>query len=102
MIAVTIKEEEVSEEAGVIAGNIHMKNKISTVCVRCGKQRILLSKTEETVGTSIVVTTEAICPDPECQEKVSKMLNEERERRMQSEALRQERVAVRRDLKLSK
>ena len=78
-----------------------MDNKILSVCVRCGKQRILRSVREETVGTSTVVITEAICPDRLCQQKVSRMLEDEHGRRMQSEVLRQERIAGRKDSKLS-
>ncbi len=65
----------------------------STVCVRCGKQRIVLSVEEETIGNSVVVTTETVCPDPDCQEKVDKMLKGEQEKRVQSVLQRLERMS---------
>lgn len=67
----------------------------TTVCVRCGKQRIVLSTKEEVVGTSTIITTETICPDPECQKKVNGMLSMEQEKRHQSFVQRQERMTGR-------
>lgn len=74
-----------------------MTNKASTRCVLCGKQRILSSTTEEVVGTSKIVTTEAICPDPKCQKKVAEMLKKEHDRRVLSELQRQERMSGRKN-----
>ena len=64
----------------------------NTVCVRCGKQRVVLSVNEEKIGNSIIVTTETICPDPECQKKVDGMLNTEQQKRHQSLLQKQERM----------
>ncbi len=73
----------------------------TTTCVRCGKQRIVLSVNEETVGTSVIVTTETICPDPECQKKVNGMLNVEQEKRHASLLQKQERMTSRKQPKTS-
>lgn len=73
----------------------------SSVCIRCGKQRIVLSSKKELVGTSTIVVLETICPDPDCQSKVSKILDEEHKRRAQSEALKLGRANARRGIKLS-
>jgi len=72
-----------------------MTNNISTtVCVRCGKQRIILSVAEEKIGNSVIITTEATCPDLDCQKKVDLMLGDEQEKRHQSLLLKQERLAA--------
>ncbi len=59
-------------------------------CIRCGKQRIPSRTWEENIqtysGVSLVVHTEAICPDEKCQEIVDKELSVEREKR---EAIRE-------------
>ena len=71
----------------------------TTVCVRCGKQRIVLSVKEEKVGNSTISTTETICPDPECQKKVTVMLDGEQEKRHTSFLQKQERINSRRPIK---
>jgi hypothetical protein len=77
-------------------------NSISTtVCVRCGKQRVVLSVIEELVGNSTVITTETICPDVECQKKVDGMLNAEQEKRHQSFILREKKMSARKPVKAS-
>jgi hypothetical protein len=65
----------------------------TTVCVRCGKPRVILSVTEGMAGGSSIVTTETICPDPDCQKKVDGMLGLEQEKRHQSFLLREERMS---------
>lgn len=77
-----------------------MNNPTTTTCVRCGRQRIVLSIKEETVGTSTIITTETICPDPECQKKVDGMLSLEQEKRHQSFVQRQERMTGRKPAKV--
>jgi hypothetical protein len=73
----------------------------TTVCVRCGKPRIVLSVKEEKVGNSIITTTETICPDPECQKKVTVMLNGEQEKRHQSFLQKQDRLNARKPARSS-
>jgi hypothetical protein len=69
-----------------------LNNNNTTVCVRCGKQRIVLSVKEEKIGNSIISTTETVCPDPDCQKKVDGMLNVEQEKRHTSFLQKQERM----------
>ena len=99
-IGIIVKEAD-TLLAAETAGN--MTDKKFTVCVRCGKPRIHSNTVEETIGTSQVVTIESICPDPDCQEKVHKMLKDESDRRKISAANRASRPArVRNDIRLSK
>ena len=78
-----------------------MNTLISTsICIRCGKQRIVLSTTEALVGNSSIVTKETICPDPECQKKVEKILAKELEKRQQSALNQKLRIAGRKTAKL--
>ena len=65
----------------------------TSVCVRCGKQRIVLSVKEETIGNSVISTTETICPDPDCQKKVDGILAVEKQKRHQSFMQKQERMS---------
>jgi hypothetical protein len=73
----------------------------TTICVRCGKQRVVLSVNEEMVGNTMVTTTETICPDPECQKKVDGMLGLEQEKRHQSFLLREKKMSARKPVKTS-
>lgn len=50
----------------------------------------------------MVEIIETVCPDPTCQAKVSHILNEEHDRRAQSEALKLERLSARKGIRLSK
>jgi len=67
----------------------------TSICFRCGKQRIVLSTTNEKVGNSNIVTKETICPDPECQKKVEVLLKQEADKRRQSNLLKESRLASR-------
>ncbi|HKB88372.1 MAG TPA: hypothetical protein VKC53_01845 [Patescibacteria group bacterium] len=71
----------------------------TSVCVRCGKARIVLSTNEEKIGNSIIVTTETICPDPDCQKKVDGMLSIEQEKRHASFLQKQNRMNARKPVK---
>lgn len=64
----------------------------TSVCVRCGKQRIIVSIKEEKIGNSVVTYKETSCPDPLCQEKVVVTLAQEQEKRHQSFVERQNRM----------
>lgn len=56
----------------------------SNVCTRCGKARIdgksWTEKVEMFFGTSTVVHTETMCPDPECQKIVEEKLAQQKQK----------------------
>lgn len=57
-----------------------------TVCIRCGKVRILLHKWEEKAARGpVLIREETVCPDRECQKLVDKKFEDLRARK---EALR--------------
>lgn len=49
-----------------------------SVCIRCGKQRIVVETVKEYVNTSVVYTTITACPDAACQKLVDAMLSKEK------------------------
>lgn len=51
------------------------------VCILCGKVRIISSRHTEKVGGCTLTYTNTICPDPECQRKVDRMLKKEKDKR---------------------
>ena len=57
---------------------------------------------EEKVGNSVVIYKETICPDPECQKRVEKILVQEQEKRQQSLLNQRRRIALKTGGKLSK
>jgi formylmethanofuran dehydrogenase subunit E len=71
-----------------------------SICIECGKQRIVVATHEEKVGNSVVVYKETICPDPECQKKVEKILAKELEKRQQSAMNQKLRIEGRKMAKL--
>jgi hypothetical protein len=72
----------------------------TSVCIVCGKRRIVVGSHEEKIGNSTVVYKDTICPDPECQKKVEKVLGKELEKRQQSAKNQQIRVDERNRAKL--
>lgn len=52
-----------------------------SVCIRCGKPRVVLSSYEEKVDKSTVTYTITGCSDPECQKIVDRGLKTEEDRR---------------------
>jgi hypothetical protein len=72
----------------------------TSICIECGKQRIVVGTHEEKVGNSVVVYKDTICPDPECQKKVEKTLAKELEKRQQSALNQKLRIAGRKNAKL--
>ena len=66
----------------------------TSVCIKCGKQRVVVATHEEKVGNSVVIYKETMCPDPECQEKVEKILAQELEKRQQSLNNQKRRIAL--------
>jgi hypothetical protein len=71
----------------------------NSICIECGKQRIVVGTYEEKVGNSVVVYKETICADPECQKKVEKTLAKELEKRQQSAMNQKLRMAGRKSAK---
>ena len=59
----------------------------TTVCIRCGRDRILFKKWTEKSETNGKITTNElyVCPDSDCQKIVDAKFAEMRERRMESE-----------------
>ena len=72
----------------------------SSICIECGKQRIVVGTHEEKVGNSVVVYKDTICPDPECQKKVEITLARELEKRQQSALNQKLRIAGRKTARL--
>jgi hypothetical protein len=72
-----------------------MKTDNTSICIKCGKQRIVVATRQEKVGNTFVVYKETICPDPECQMKVEKILAQEKEKRQQSLLNQKQRIADR-------
>jgi hypothetical protein len=64
----------------------------TSVCIVCGKRRIIVASHEEKIGNSTVIYKETICPDSECQKKVEKVLGKELEKRQLSAKNQQLRV----------
>jgi transposase len=78
--------------------NMNISN--TSICIECGKQRIVVGTHTEKVGNSVVVYKDTICPDPECQKKVEKTLAKELEKRQQSAMNQKLRIAGRKNAKL--
>jgi len=59
----------------------------TTVCIRCGRDRILFKKWTEKSETNGKITTNElyVCPDSDCQKGVDAKFAEMREKRMESE-----------------
>jgi hypothetical protein len=51
----------------------------NSVCIRCGKERIVLKSWKEFIGTSQVTYTTNICPDPKCQKVVDANLKDKKD-----------------------
>ena len=68
-----------------------MKNQGESVCIRCGKQRVVAKTWEEHLRGSILTFTSFICPDPRCQKIVDKQLADKKEKRETAEKEREER-----------
>ena len=45
---------------------------MSNPCIECGKERIEGKTWKEKVGTSVLIYTQTVCPDKECQKIVDK------------------------------
>jgi aspartate/methionine/tyrosine aminotransferase len=58
-----------------------MLNQNINLCIRCGKQRVVVKTKKEYINSSLVLTTTTVCPDDDCQKIVDAMLNKEKEQR---------------------
>ncbi|MFI5241276.1 MAG: hypothetical protein ACHQUA_02460 [Microgenomates group bacterium] len=74
----------------------------TSVCIECGKQRIVTGTHTEKVGTSTISYKETACPDPECQKRVDLTLLRELEKRQESMKTNRFRLAARRTVKVNK
>lgn len=65
-------------------------------CSRCGKERIVSKTWKEKIktgfGDSIVIHTENVCPDKECQKLVNKELNAQKAKRDKIKVEREQRA----------
>lgn len=77
----------------------------SNPCIRCGKERIDARSWKETVnnfmGKTVIVHTETVCPDPECQKIVEKGFEVQRKKREEMEHSKEERKIKFQELKKS-
>ena len=62
----------------------------SNLCIRCGKQRLVVKTWQEKIGYSLVTTKEMACPDSACQKKVNQS-NEKQKARQEALKLRSRR-----------
>lgn len=73
-----------------------MDKTISSPCTRCGKERIKsrswTENIEEYFGGSMVVHTETVCPDRECQSVVEEKLLAQRQKTEEMQLAREERM----------
>ncbi len=56
-------------------------------CIRCGKARVVARKWEEQVktltGFTVIIRTETVCPDPECQRALEVTLADQERKRVE-------------------
>lgn len=71
-----------------------MQGKATSLCIRCGSERIFSKtweeKTQTFSGVSVAVHTLMVCPNPECQKIVEEQLAAQR---VKHETIRQNRAA---------
>ena len=83
-----------------------MKISYGNPCSRCGTQRILLKSSREKIGNSFVITTQKICPKPECQKIVDRENKKQKDknaaRRLNSENRAMQRRAIKSEEKSKK
>ena len=66
-----------------------MKKTGHNFCIRCGKERKKIRTWKEKMYDSIIINTESVCPDPECQKKVD---SENKKQRDKNNAIKQRSV----------
>ncbi|KKR11907.1 MAG: hypothetical protein UT39_C0002G0088 [Candidatus Woesebacteria bacterium GW2011_GWA1_39_21] len=55
-----------------------MTDRYTNLCIRCGKQRMVVKTKKEYINSSLVQTTIMACPDSACQKIVDQMLRKEK------------------------
>ena len=55
---------------------------ITTMCIRCGKERVFVKTWNDTIGTIKTTYSTSVCPDKDCQKIVDRE-NEEKEAKKQ-------------------
>lgn len=75
----------------------------NTVCIRCGKTRIVEKTWTENLNGSILTFTNTVCPDSECQKIVNEELQNKKDKinKIQKESLKR-RMKTRKNQKLAK
>ena len=74
----------------------------TSICIECGKQRIVISTRTEKIGSSIITYKETGCADPVCQAKVDKLLALELAKRTQSMSIQRHKIIRRKSITLGK
>lgn len=75
------EEEEIQEaveEVDLEEGDNTMADQFTNLCIRCGKQRVVVKTRREYINSSLVTTAITSCPDAECQKIVDTMLHKEK------------------------
>jgi len=76
-----------------------MVNAIGSVCIRCGKTRVIVKTWKEviktSIGESLLVRSTSVCPDPECQKVVDQQLEEKRAKQEAIKLNQEKRMAFR-------
>lgn len=70
-------EEEDQVDSAAVEDQADIERKImsnTSLCIRCGKQRIIGKIWKEKINGSLVTYTQTVCPDPECQKIVEEQL----------------------------
>lgn len=86
---------------------IFMQTAKSNPCFRCGQERVVVKTWKEKVVNSIVIHTETICPDPDCQKVVDAQNTSLRQKRASAEEAKlkseaERKLRIRQNLTLNK
>lgn len=73
-------EEEVREDIKLSRYSAMTLMATTSLCIRCGKARIVDKVWYETINGSKVTFTQTVCPDKECQKIVDKQLQDKKDK----------------------
>lgn len=77
-----------------------MNTNYTNPCIRCGKERVVLKRTEEQMydypGATKVVHIEKVCPDPDCQKILDAELKDQQKKRDNLRMMSEKRALERR------
>ena len=73
----------------------------SNPCIRCGTQRIIKRSWQEKIDNSIIINTQTICPNKECQQKVDFDIKKQRDKNIAMRLRNEQRIQDRKSGKLS-